>query len=251
MFIGQNDNTSSYPSQYASVFAEEHTRTYLCGMSKLRERLQEELDKRGWNAYDLERASGVPQPTTQRFLKGTHGDPRGETVAKWAKGLGVTEQELRGLAVPSVFSGGLTFERIPLPSPRKVPFRGTVIVGSGGKWTNDALCKKSDGEGFVMLMFAGPDAYAICVQGELPKSIKSGWFLVVEPTAPQENGDYVIVETDDGVCQIKEFLFEKDGLVTLEGIGGGYERMALPRERIVKMESVSQIVVRKPEILKG
>ena len=48
------------------------------------------------DAYALQEKSEVPQPTTQRFLSGTHGDPRSATVRKWAKAYGITESQLRG-----------------------------------------------------------------------------------------------------------------------------------------------------------
>ena len=60
---------------------------------------------KSWNAYDLANKSGVPQPTIQRFLKGKIGDPRADTVRKFAKGLGTTEAALRG------------FEEIDTPVP--------------------------------------------------------------------------------------------------------------------------------------
>jgi len=67
-------------------------------MSNLRENLQHELNAKGWNAYDLSNASGVTQPTIHRFLSGKHNEPRGNTIAKLAKGLGITEEKLRGFA---------------------------------------------------------------------------------------------------------------------------------------------------------
>lgn len=97
----KNHNTRSYPcqhaKQYASVFALKNTAAYALDMSTLRERLHTELTRLGWTAYDLERESGVPQPTTQRFLNGRHGEPRQSTIAKWAKAIGVTETYLMGL----------------------------------------------------------------------------------------------------------------------------------------------------------
>lgn len=65
-------------------------------MSKLRKNLQLEMEKRDWNDYKLSEKSGVPQPTIHRFLSGAHGEPRGETVRKIARGLGISEAQLRG-----------------------------------------------------------------------------------------------------------------------------------------------------------
>lgn len=50
----------------------------------------------GDDAYTLEAKSGVPQPTTQRFLSGKHGEPRSATVKKWATAYGLKESHLRG-----------------------------------------------------------------------------------------------------------------------------------------------------------
>lgn len=54
------------------------------------------MARHGHNAYDLERLSGVPQPTIHRFLSGRHGDPRSSTLKKLADAYGVTESQLRG-----------------------------------------------------------------------------------------------------------------------------------------------------------
>ncbi|QFY42799.1 hypothetical protein F6R98_09345 [Candidatus Methylospira mobilis] len=69
-------------------------------MSKLRDRLQEEINKRGWTTSDLEKASRVPSTITDRFLSGKQGDPLGDAVERWAYGLGITETSLRGFDDP-------------------------------------------------------------------------------------------------------------------------------------------------------
>lgn len=50
----------------------------------------------GETALHLEARSGIPQPTTYRFLSATHGRPRMATIRKWAQAYGVTEAQLRG-----------------------------------------------------------------------------------------------------------------------------------------------------------
>jgi hypothetical protein len=92
----ENNNTQSYPCQYANVFACGNTNSYIRGMDKMREILKELMSRAGDDAYSLEVKSKVPQPTTQRFLSGRHGDPRSSTVKKWANAYGITESQLRG-----------------------------------------------------------------------------------------------------------------------------------------------------------
>jgi len=54
------------------------------------------MDRRGLNAHDLYRLSGVSAPTTYRFLTGRHDEPKANTIRAWAHALGVTEGQLRG-----------------------------------------------------------------------------------------------------------------------------------------------------------
>ena len=94
-----------YQRQYITVFDLDDTNQHTCVMTTLRKNLEKEMMLKSWNAYDLANKSGVPQPTIQRFLKGKIGDPRADTVRKFAKGLGTTEAALRG------------FEEIDTPVP--------------------------------------------------------------------------------------------------------------------------------------
>lgn len=63
MFMGSNSDTISYQCQYEYVFDLKNTLAYAYCMSDLRANLQKAMDQKKWNAYDLERFSGVPQPT--------------------------------------------------------------------------------------------------------------------------------------------------------------------------------------------
>lgn len=65
-------------------------------MDKMREILKKLMELNGDDAYSLQERSGVPQPTTQRYLSGKHGDPRTSTVTKWAKAYGIKDSQLRG-----------------------------------------------------------------------------------------------------------------------------------------------------------
>lgn len=47
--------------------------------------------------HKLEELCGVPAQTIYRFLNGTHGEPRSETLMKLAHAYNITEAQLRGL----------------------------------------------------------------------------------------------------------------------------------------------------------
>ncbi len=86
----------------------------------------------GDDAYSLAEKSGVPQPTTHRFLSGKHGDPRSSTVKKWASAYGITESELRGdlLAGGIVQNSGMV-ERLPSPHHKDPLIRQVVSIMEG------------------------------------------------------------------------------------------------------------------------
>jgi phage repressor protein C with HTH and peptisase S24 domain len=74
----------------------------------MREILTALMRSKGDDAYTLQDKSGVPQPTTQRFLSGKHKSANAETVKRWASAYGVSESQLRGdLPIEELGSGTL------------------------------------------------------------------------------------------------------------------------------------------------
>jgi transcriptional regulator with XRE-family HTH domain len=66
------------------------------------------MAKRDWNPYDLERHSGVHQPTIFRILKGGVNSPQQKTLLPIAQALGLTEAQLRELQpIPGYTPGEL------------------------------------------------------------------------------------------------------------------------------------------------
>lgn len=82
--------------------------THICGMSNHENLVKKNLDwlirQRKTNPYDLQRATGVPQPTIHRILTGESNDPRTKTLQPLADYFGVSLAELRDrdLSAPSV-----------------------------------------------------------------------------------------------------------------------------------------------------
>jgi hypothetical protein len=54
------------------------------------------MDANGHTGHSLYELSGVPPATTYRFLNGVIGEPRTETIRRWAGVYGVSEAQLRG-----------------------------------------------------------------------------------------------------------------------------------------------------------
>jgi predicted transcriptional regulator len=107
MFMPSDSNDNKHHSQrHSALFLSDRQcqrdfdsckrLNYDVGMNKLRETLDREMQKRGWNPYDVQRATGVSQSAVQRFISGERDDLRTNTVRRLAKGMGLTEAQLRG-----------------------------------------------------------------------------------------------------------------------------------------------------------
>lgn len=73
--------------------------THIAGMSTSASLVQKNLEwliaHRRTNPYELQRATGVPQPTIHRILTGESSDPRTKTLQPLADFFGITVAELR------------------------------------------------------------------------------------------------------------------------------------------------------------
>ncbi len=79
-----------------SIFiALNYAQSYIPGMSQLRRNLSYLIARQGTNPTVLARATGVPQPTIHRILKGESDDPRTATLEPLASFFGITVEFLR------------------------------------------------------------------------------------------------------------------------------------------------------------
>jgi len=73
---------------------------HICEMSDpaspIKKNLEWLIAKKRTNPYELQRATGVPQPTIHRILSGESNDPRTKTLQPLADYFGVTVADLRG-----------------------------------------------------------------------------------------------------------------------------------------------------------
>jgi hypothetical protein len=65
-------------------------------MEKMRTILKSLMDKAGHSPYDIQRLTGLPAPTTYRFLNKEINQPRIESIKAWTQAYGITEAQLRG-----------------------------------------------------------------------------------------------------------------------------------------------------------
>lgn len=174
----------------------------------MREILQEEMTRRGWNAYKLEDASGVPQPTINRILSGKHGDPRSGTIKKLAEALRMTEGQLRGLEprVGKNESSGLQNVE-PGPDIRgQVPLISWVQAGKA----MEVVDLLHPGEGFEWISVTCPikrHTYALKVNGDsMAPKFPPGILIIVEPEMEADPGDFVIAKNGDEEATFKQLV---------------------------------------------
>lgn len=93
MVMAKNSNTQTNRSQYAYVIDTNHAWTYDLYMSDLVKNIKRAMLAKGISEPELATRSGIAQPSIWRILHANQ-DPRGNTVKKIAKGLGISEEEL-------------------------------------------------------------------------------------------------------------------------------------------------------------
>lgn len=214
---------------------------------KMRKILKRLMDEQGLDAYSMADKSKVPQPTTQRFLSGKHGDPRSSTVAKWAKALGVTESHLRGDDQidginPSHVSN---VESAPdLRAFQNVPVVGTVQGGDNG-YLAELEYPTGQGDGNITYPAKDDNSYALRVRGDsMRPRIKNGEFIVIEPNHEPQPGDDVVVCLKDGRKMVKELLYTRDGEITLGSINNGHGNICVTIDQVEVMHYVAAIIPR-------
>ncbi len=242
MFIPQENNTQSYQCQYEIDFDLKNTRPYALTMSKLRENLQREMDLRKWNAYDMEDRSTVPQPTTNRFLKGKQNDPRDATVKKWATALGISEAQLRGLSITNTPDPAQRVEAGPaLGEFSAIPVVGSAQLGDNGHWS-ELEYPVGFGDGHITYPTRDKNAYALRCHGDSMKPrIRDGEFVIVEPNSEPIPGDEILLKTHDGRVMVKTLLYQRDDKVHVMSVNEAHPPQAFNLAEIDKIHLVAAI----------
>lgn len=228
-------------------------------MNHLRANLAYLIQKWGTNPTALSQATGVPQPTIHRILKGESEDPRTNTLAPLANYFNCTIEFLRTADAESMDHaqreilrrmecgeldlGDTNSSPIMLPF-RNVPVVGSVEAGPDG-YLEEAGYPVGHGDGSVEHPAKGRNAYALRVRGEsMHPRIRSGEFIVVEPDIPANPGDDVVVICCDGRKMVKQMLYQRDGELTLGSINNGFKPITLPLQEVEAIHYVAGILPR-------
>jgi phage repressor protein C with HTH and peptisase S24 domain len=87
-----------------------------------------------------------------------------------------------------------------------------------------------------------PDAYIIEVRGSsMHPAIRSGWHVLIEPNAPVNQGEYVLLRLHDGRTSVRELLWQKGGEVTALAVNSG-ARSTIPDLDVEYLQHVAAIL---------
>ncbi len=179
-----------------------------------------------------------------RIIGGTK-NLSGDMARIWEKKLGIAPYTLDGIKVVGADdpTKGSRHEPLPVQTGR-VPVLGVAQLGADGYWAAGDL-----GAGGGAVEFASQDehAYALKVVGDsMHPRIKSGEYVVAEPSHAYGAGDEVVVVTTDGRAMVKEFVYRRDGQVALNSVNNGHGRLTLAEGEI---ESIHYVVaITKPSL---
>lgn len=198
-------------------------------MNYIRQKIIEEMEKKGWNTTELARRSGVPQPTVQRFIKGQHGQPRDTTIKKIAAGLGILEAELRGLSA-AYLSDNETAERQPGYNVNLIQadehHQQTKLKKT--KWSE--FCTNSDSitdntELLFMLLKKEIEVTDRCfwieINSTIYKDLKPGSMLLINPDATPNTRNTIII-TFQGEPKTLAKYYKGLGGLHIEPLETGY-----------------------------
>lgn len=188
---------------------------------------------RGWRPLNL--------PTAAAFAKAT-----GQSLGQISPRLQLEASKLlnatsAAIALPS----SSPHEPVPVQTGL-VPVLGVAQLGADGFWAAGDLGAAG---GYVDFKSQDEQAYALKVVGDsMHPRIKSGEYVVAEPSHAYGAGDEVVVVTTDGRAMVKEFVYRREGQVALNSVNNGHGRLTLPEDEI---ESIHYVVaITKPSLFR-
>jgi phage repressor protein C with HTH and peptisase S24 domain len=195
---------------------------------KMKDRLGAALQVRNaGNQSELGRFVGVTPQAVQKWLSG-ESEPRGKNLTLAAEFLQVSEQWLRYGSIGAIDTNA--DGPIPVPEPRRAPIVGIAVGGPDGYVNIDDY--SSD-----------PHAYAIRVRGDsMRPRIRSGEYIVAEPSHQAQPGSDVVVKLKDGRAVVKEWLWVRGDEICLGSVNDGFPPMTIPLAEVESIHKVAAIL---------
>jgi phage repressor protein C with HTH and peptisase S24 domain len=133
-------------------------------------------------------------------------------------------------------------------------FVAIVGIGQGGPdgFLSIDDYSPGDGDGFIYTYSPDPQAYGIRVRGDsMRPRIKSGEYIVAEPSVEALPGDDVVVKLKSGKAMVKELLWIRDDEISFGSINNGIPPVTVPSNEIQSIHRVAAIVPRGSALLRA
>jgi phage repressor protein C with HTH and peptisase S24 domain len=122
-----------------------------------------------------------------------------------------------------------------------VPIVGTVRAGPDRHYL-ELEYPTGHGDGRVGYNSKDESAYAVRVEGDsMSPRIRPGEYVVASPAAVVRPGDDVVISTVSGQKMVKQFLFEREGQITVDSINSTYERLTIRKSDVEAMHKIVAI----------
>ena len=112
-----------------------------------------------------------------------------------------------------------------------VPVKGSAQMGDNGFWL-ELDYMGNGGDGYLEVNNASDSAYVIRAVGDsMFPAIRSGWYIVFDPSREACSGEYVHIVLKDGRNMVKEYVSCQHGIVNLISVNG-MERISFSCEDV-------------------
>lgn len=159
------------------------------------ERFEKAREALGLTRVDVARATGLSKEVVQKYGTGAIRHPRGDTMEKLAKAVGVTEMFLRyGDAVPNARPA----PAVALPPSRSEMPLDIPVLGTGAGSSQGAITLDTGPIDYVRRppgLTAARDVYAVYVEGDsMEPRYFAGDLVYVSPYMAPKVGDHVVIQ---------------------------------------------------------
>jgi transcriptional regulator with XRE-family HTH domain len=207
---------------------------------KLAELVRTLRERRGLSQEELGRRIGISKAAISSIEIGRTKSLRGSTLTGLARELGISPDELTGKKFHARSDLSYIGRRESnVTTIRRIAVLGTAEADASGTWL--ALGSERAG-GFILHESTDPDVYSVRITGDAyhPR-IKSGEYVVCEPGHEVGPGDEVLVKLHSGASLVREYVFERDGVIAFNGINNGTPRRTIPTADIEAIHYISAI----------
>jgi SOS-response transcriptional repressor LexA len=169
------------------------------------------------NAHELQRATGVPQPTIHRILTGESADPRTSTLERLANHFGVSVAHLRGVDIKNAammkarelfakedaFDPNVSYARL---GGRPIPVISPVQAGL----MTDMETPYPVGAGFDIIYSDDDDlsafAFGLEIEGlSMMPDFRPGDRVIIDPELAPNPGDFVVAKNGGNQATFKKY----------------------------------------------